>query len=157
MYVEHYGETLSGFKNPDIFIYNLETNEIENIGATVPAQICFKPNSKEIVFVSYTDFLYKLGLNFMMNRANSLRLFNIETKELTSIEHHDSLGGCLFPKFSPDGAHLVYFGVPKGSLAHAFCMPLVIMDWESKSSRILVDVVENFDPSFNGIYGFHNG
>jgi acylaminoacyl-peptidase len=81
----------------------------------------------------------------------------VEDEGIEEVEGGSSYMGTLFPKFSPDGRFLTFYGVPIGSISHCMCVSLVIRDLNTGETRELVPRVFEFNSKFNGIYGFHEG
>ena len=141
-----------------MFLYYLSTNtltklEIPNV---YPAQPNFHPNSSEFVFIGYEKTLYKLGLSGMLNRKTNLYIKSIFSDTIIEIKMHSKFMAGLFPKFSPNGLLISYFAVPADSLSHCMCLALIVYNIETMENTIVLDVIEEYNESFNGIYGYHD-
>lgn len=159
MLKENFGENLKNITDPRLFVYDTEMNDAKevDIGVDVyPAQPWFKPGSSEFVFVGYEKFAYKLGVSAMINRKTKLYRKNMETGKAEEIPIPDAFMAVQFPKYSPDGKFISYYGVPKGTISHCPCVALVLYSTETQETRILIDIVTDFNENFNGIYGFHD-
>lgn len=159
LYKQDFGETLRDVTNPRLFLVNISSEEVKELDVpshVYPAQPVFRPGTQEIVFTGFLKQDYQLGVQFMLNRPTVLIAYDIETKSCKEIPIDAGLMAAQMPKFSPDGSFLSYFGVPKGSLTHCLCLSLHIMNYQNQQSRTLIDIIHEYNPTFNGLYGYHD-
>lgn len=145
--------------DPKLYVFDTQDNTVNEINVpdhVYPAQPKFRPNTNSLVFVGFKKTPYKLGINVMLNRGTQLFHLDVVSKEIEEIALPDSCVAGLYPKFNSSGNQFAYFGVPKGKRSHVMCLTLNVTEWETKQSRCLVDVVEDFNEDFNGIYGYHD-
>ena len=157
---DNFGEGLKHLTNPKLFVYDTLENtvkEIQTPDETYPAQPFFRPGTDEYVLIGYEKFGYKLGISAMMNRATRIYKKSISSEETQCINIPESIMAAQYPKFSPNGRYLSYYGVPKNSLCHSMCMSLHVYDFETLETKTILEVVPEFNEAFNGIYGFHQG
>lgn len=159
VYKEHFGETLKYLTSPKLYLYDLGANEVKEVLGNdlfYPAQPCFRPGTGEYVVVGFEKTPYKLGMYAMLNRNNKLFKKSLGSEDIEEIGLPSNFMAALYPKFSPDGRHLSYFGVPAGSISHAMCMALAVYNLETRETSILIDIVHDYNENFNGIYGYHD-
>ena len=158
-YKETFGEGLNHLTEPKLFVYKIPENEVseiktpENIYPTHPV---FRPGTHDLYFIGLEKSSYKLGLAGMLNRKSKLFKLSELGENLEEIEFPSEYMAGLYPKFSPNGQFLSFLGVPKGSLSHIMCLSMLIQDLNSGEIRVLVPEITDFNPNFNGIYGFQD-
>lgn len=155
LYKENYGERYEEASNPGLFLLNTNTAEVREVpvpAEVFPAQPCFHPSNPELVFIGYTLEAYKRGVTAMTNRDSRIYLHNLETCQTDLLE--SPFPSCLYPVFSPLGSQLAYFAFQK-SLAHTSCGLLRLIDWPTKQSRTVIDIIREPRDHFSGIYGYH--
>jgi acylaminoacyl-peptidase len=156
---QNFGENMLNISDPRIFIYNIQTQTLETFEPpcdVYTAQPVFRPRSRKLVFVGYAKHPYAIGLQYMLNKETKLFEYDIETKEISEIKLTEDVYAACMPRFTPDGRFMSYFGAPKGSTTHAMSMYLNLMDYEDKSTRVLLSPVREFNPTFNGINTYHD-
>lgn len=158
-YKETFGENLKHVSEPKLFVYKTSENEVAEIKTpenVYPAHPVFRPGTHDLFFIGYEKFSYKLGLAAMLNRKTKLFKLSELGENTEEIAFPSEYMGVLYPKFSPNGRFMTFLGVPKGSLPHTMCLTMLIKDLQTEEIRVLVPQVTDFNPSFNGIYGFHD-
>uniref|UniRef100_A0ACB8EIV8 Uncharacterized protein n=1 Tax=Sphaerodactylus townsendi TaxID=933632 RepID=A0ACB8EIV8_9SAUR len=89
------------------------------------------------------------------NSAPVLCVLNVETSEISvpgGIPGHISPGQAVSsPRLSPNGTHLLYL---EGSVfgPHRQCLKLQMLNWQTKLTSTVVDVVRTATAGFGGIY-----
>ena len=159
IYKETFGEGLKHLTNPTLFLYDIPENSVKEVStfdSIYPAQPFFRPGTDQYVFIGYEKTPYKLGISAMLNRKSKLYKKSISSDETEEIIIPNSLMAALFPKFSPNGRYLSYYGVPKDSLCHCMCVSLHVYDMDTQETKTIIEVVNNYNENFNGIYGFHD-
>ena len=157
-YKETFGEGLKHLTEPKLFVYKIPENEVSEIKTpenVYPAHPVFRPGTHDLFFIGFEKFSYKLGLSAMLNRKTKLFRLSGLGENIEEVEFPSEYMAVLYPKFSPDGKFLTFMGVPKGSLTHSMCLTMLIQDMQSGEVRVLVPQMNDFNPNFNGIYGFH--
>ena len=91
----------------------------------------------------------------MLNRNTKLYTKSVKAEDIANIPIPERFMAALFPKFSPNGRYLAYIGVPQNSLSHTMATALVVYDLETFNTKIVLDVVNDYNEVFNGIYGYH--
>lgn len=158
VYKENFGEGLKHIVDPSLYVYKIDSNEVSQIKHPQniwPAHPVFYPGTKDLYFIGFDKGPYKLGLAAMLNRKTKLYKASIADESVEEIQTGNEYMGVLYPKFSPDGRYLAYYGVPLGSISHCMCISLVLKDMNTGEIREVVPRVQEYNEKFNGIYGFH--
>lgn len=158
-YKETFGENLKHISEPKLFVYKTTENEVAEVKTpenVYPAHPVFRPGTHDLFFIGYEKFSYKLGLAAMLNRKTKLFKLSELGENTEEIAFPNEYMGVLYPKFSPNGRYMTFLGVPTGSLPHTMCLTMLIKDLQTEEIRVLVPQVTDFNPAFNGIYGFHD-
>ena len=159
LYTENFGEGLLHLTNPTLYLYNISENSVKSIETNVdifPAQPCFQPGTGTYTFIGFEKTAYVLALADMLNRSSKLYQGSLFSEKIEEIEILPHLMAALFPKFSPNGEYISYYGVPKDSLCHCMCLSMNIYNTSNQETKTIVEVVHDYNPQFNGIYGYHD-
>ncbi|XP_066471875.1 acylamino-acid-releasing enzyme-like isoform X2 [Tiliqua scincoides] len=150
---ENWGEALGDKSVPALCLLNIKTGEVsvpEGIpGYISPGQALWSPDDKSIVFVGWWHEPFRLGLSACSNRRSALFLLDLSRSscELLSSDHQ----AVSCPRLSPDGTHLVYLEGPVFG-PHSQCLKLKMLNWQTKLSSTVIDVIRTATTGFFGIY-----
>lgn len=168
---DDWGEQYVGKKTGAIFIATLVTGKIEEVKG-IPANltcanVAFTPRDKGLVFAgTEVDSPKRLGIIYCYNRPITLYHIVLETDAtaeklalLATDEPSKLIASIRSPRFSPDGKKLAFLAT-RDVVTHATCSFLAVMDWETKQTTTIIDVVEEPQPqfmekpttSFNGLF-----
>ena len=159
LYRDCLGEELWTVSEPQIYLYDLCRNEVKQVGTSeevYPAQPCFRPGTEEFVYIGFLKKPFKIGVRALLNRDTRLYKSSLCNEgQAEDIKIPERFMAALYPKCSPDGRLLSYFGVPANSISHCMCLSLLVYDFQTSETSIVLDTVEEFREDFNGIYGFN--
>ncbi|XP_059152244.1 acylamino-acid-releasing enzyme-like isoform X2 [Physella acuta] len=155
-YIENWGEQLTERVCPVICILDIDSISvkiIEILPFQSPGQVIWAPLDSGIVFCAWKHEPYKLGLKFCCQRECYLYYQDIEQGSAEVLSEKDY--AVRFPRFSPDMRKLIYLDVPVGG-AHNQCARLIMIDWATRTRKVVVDTVGNAIASkFPGIYTYN--
>eukprot|EP00808_Paulinella_micropora_P032235 g82027.t1 len=119
---EDWGETLTGSRNPSLFVLDVATAKISAVEG-VPADMSlgeaqWTPDGKGIVFVAHAHVPVRLGLIYYNTRPTRLYHLRLDSRELRQISD-DMDWGVRSPRFSPKGSCLVWLSSRKTWLHRA--------------------------------------
>ncbi|XP_062826169.1 acylamino-acid-releasing enzyme [Anolis carolinensis] len=153
VYYDNWGEALSDKSVPVLCVVNTETSEVsilDDIPEYVsPGQALWSPDNKSIVFVGWWHEPFRLGLSACSNRRSALFLLDLTEKSCELLSSDDK--AVSSPRLSPDGARLIYLEGPVFG-PHRHCLKLKMLNWQTKHTSIVVDVVRTATDGFYGIY-----
>ncbi|XP_054752252.2 acylamino-acid-releasing enzyme-like [Lytechinus pictus] len=152
---QDWGELLVGKHSPVPCILNLQTGQVtvpEGLPKDVSiGQAVWTPDDSGIVFTGWENEPFRLGLIYCRNRRSAVYHLDLTSQTCNTI----SVTGqsVRSPVFTPDGSKLIYVQNSCHG-PHMQCAKLIVCEWESKETRITVDVVQS--PSderpFPGLY-----
>ncbi|XP_039214621.1 acylamino-acid-releasing enzyme-like isoform X3 [Crotalus tigris] len=153
VYNDNWGEALGDKSVPVLCVLNIETSEIsvlEDIpGYLSPGQALWSPSDKGIIFVGWWHEPFRLGLNACSNRRSALFLYDLSENSCELLTSDDQ--SVSSPRLSPDQTHLLYLEGPVFG-PHRHCLKLQLLNWQTKSSHTVVDIVRTAIAGFYGIY-----
>ncbi|XP_015672853.2 acylamino-acid-releasing enzyme [Protobothrops mucrosquamatus] len=153
VYNDNWGEALGDKSVPVLCVLNIETSEVsvlEDIpGHLSPGQALWSPGDKGIIFVGWWHEPFRLGLNACSNRRSALFLFDLSENSCELLTSDDQ--SVSSPRLSPDQTHLIYLEGPVFG-PHRHCLKLQLLNWQTKSSYTVVDIVRTAIAGFYGIY-----
>ena len=141
---------------------NVKTGSIQVLDTLgkVAMHAVFHPGRLALAYTAYPGEPYLVGFRAVTNRVSRCALLELEGMKTSYLGQDDRVKGIIFPKFSPDGGRLSMIGHPAGTFGHVTCLQLLVFDFDSEQTRVVVDVVQENLEHFNGIYGyqdkFHN-
>ncbi|XP_042303423.1 acylamino-acid-releasing enzyme-like [Sceloporus undulatus] len=153
VYYDNWGEALGDKSVPVLCVLNIDTSEVlvlDGIPEYIsPGQAFWSPDNKGIVFVGWWHEPFRLGLSACSNRRSALFLLDLSEnccEQLSSDNHSVSS-----PRLSPDGTRLIYL---EGQVfgPHRQCLKLLMLNWKTKHTSTVVDVVRTTTDGFFGIY-----
>ncbi|KFD67538.1 hypothetical protein M514_12877 [Trichuris suis] len=150
---EHWGEQMNDICHPVIAIFDLKTGMITVLDHLMddwaPTEPVWQPDGGGFIFVAMNEKPIKLGRLFCFNRECRLVSYNLESGKAQFIS--PSGNAISSPRFSPDGAMLVYLATEIGG-PHAKASKLRLRN--SDGDVILVNTVAktNSDEEFPGLY-----
>ncbi|KAJ6667726.1 hypothetical protein lerEdw1_016047 [Lerista edwardsae] len=150
---DNWGEALGDKSIPALCLLNIKTGEVsvpEGIpGDISPGQALWSPDDKSIVFIGWWHEPFRLGLSACSNRRSALFFLDLSRSscELLSSDHQ----AVSCPRLSPDGTHLVYLEGPVFG-PHRQCLKLKMLNWQTKLTSTVIDVVRTATAGFYGIY-----
>ncbi|XP_053156348.1 acylamino-acid-releasing enzyme-like isoform X3 [Hemicordylus capensis] len=153
VYHDNWGEALGDKSIPVLCILDVETSEVslpESIpGHISPGQPLWSPDDKSLVFVGWWHEPFRLGLSACSNRRSALFLLDLSggSCELLSSDHQ----AVSAPRLSPDGTCLLYLEGPVFG-PHRQCLKLQMLNWQTKLTSTVVDMVRIATGDFCGIY-----
>ncbi|XP_038047744.1 acylamino-acid-releasing enzyme-like isoform X1 [Patiria miniata] len=154
---EEWGETLVSKHHPVVCVLDTE-NQTISILDSVPDEVSaghaiWAPNDSGIVFVGWFHEPYRLGVRYCYNRRSALYFAQFEGNSCELLSTTDKSIWC--PRFSLDKSKLVYLCNDAGG-PHHHCSQVVMYDWASKKTTIVVDTVQKptAGSPFPGIYIF---
>ncbi|TMW69537.1 hypothetical protein Poli38472_001693 [Pythium oligandrum] len=175
-YQDDWGEQYVGKKTGGIFIATLATGKIHEIKGIADnltcADVLFTPNDDGLVFAgTETDNPKRLGIIYCYNRPITLYHYAFNTEDVTqegvvtqlmlepSDEASKTIATMRSPRFSPDGTKLVFLAT-RDVATHNTCSQLVLVDWATKRTTTLIDIVDEPEPNytnnpttaFNGLF-----
>lgn len=134
-----------------INVHSSAINVLDNIPNGIsPGQAIWAPEDSGIVFVGWDSTPWKLGVIFCNNRRSQLYYYEFESDSYIAVgEANKSI---YSPRFSPDGATLVYLQSEVGGPHFQSCQ-LIKCNWETKETVIVVDTVASpVGNEFPGLY-----
>ncbi|XP_041129402.1 acylamino-acid-releasing enzyme-like [Polyodon spathula] len=155
-YSEDWGEGLSSKRVPVLCVADTEKSSISVLqgvpGHVSPGQPFWAPGDSGVGFVGWWHEPFRLGLKFCYNRRSALFYVDLQKSKCELL----SSDACSVssPRLSPDQRYIVYleqdvFG------PHSQCQRLLLYDWQSKETSMLVDIVKRPKADeFAGLYGF---
>lgn len=155
LFRDDWGETLMEKCFPVVCIFDISTETVtvlEGIPEGIsPAQATWRPNTDEIVFSALYHEPYKVGSIFCDNRRSAMFHYIMKDSQCELISSDENC--CRSPRFSPDGSKLVYLQ-NKVWGPHKHCKQLILYDWTTKTTTVVVDVVGRPDTadSFPGLF-----
>ncbi|KAL5712432.1 acylaminoacyl-peptidase [Ranunculus cassubicifolius] len=187
-YEEDWGETYAGKRQPALFVVNIiseKVRAVEGISKSLSVgQVVWAPitngNKQYLVFVGWSSktiphqYPRKLGIKYCYNRPCGLYAVRAPIQESEADNHQtknevaevtdtvvnltEGISSAYFPRFSPDGLHLVFLSskcsVDTG--AHSATDSLHRINWLPNSSTKIIDVVPVVmsaeDGCFPGLY-----
>ncbi|KAK9406334.1 acylamino-acid-releasing enzyme-like [Crotalus adamanteus] len=153
VYNDNWGEALGDKSVPVLCVLNIETSEmsvLEDIpGYLSPGQALWSPSDKGIIFVGWWHEPFRLGLNACSNRRSALFLYDLSENSCELLTSDDQ--SVSSPRLSPDQTHLLYLEGPVFG-PHRHCLKLQLLNWQTKSSHTVVDIVRTAIAGFYGIY-----
>lgn len=158
IFKDDFGECMRNITNPSLYLYDIDLNDIKIINVSPciwPAQPVFRPGTNDIYYIGFEKGEFKLALSGMINRKSKLFKTDIFNKEFEEIDTGKNYMAVLFPKFSPNGNLLSFYGVPQNSISHNMCISLCVYKIASKEIIGIVPRIHEFNENFNGIYGYH--
>ena len=159
IYIENFGEGLLHLTRPRLYIYDITENSIKSIETCAnifPAQPNFHPRTGNYTFIGFEKDPYILALADMLNRSSKLYQGSIFSEKAEEIKISPHFMAALFPKFSPNGEYISYFGVPRDCISHCMCLSLVVYHISNQENSTIVGIVHDYNKEFNGIYGYHD-
>ncbi|XP_065572268.1 acylamino-acid-releasing enzyme-like isoform X1 [Artemia franciscana] len=159
-YTETWGEQLTGVSTPLVFILDLKKsvfNKPSITPLTLPENMSFgqpswSPDGSGIIGVSWLNLPKRLGLIYCPNRQGYIFHASLDGK-FTKL----SEDGCAVfsPRISPDGKKLVWLETKSGGPHHP-TQRLMMIDWnidfQLSAPQCIIDIVEEDNGIFNGIY-----
>ncbi|XP_062977153.1 acylamino-acid-releasing enzyme-like [Elgaria multicarinata webbii] len=153
VYYDNWGEALGDKSVPVLCVLNIETCEVSVLegipGHISPGQALWSPDDKGIVFVGWWHEPFRLGLNACSNRRSALFLLDLSKGSCELLSSDDQ--AVSSPRLSPDRAHLVYLEGPVFG-PHCQCLKLQMLNWQTKLTSTVVDIVRTATAGFFGIY-----
>ena len=159
---EHFGETLAAKQNPAVFVFDLESNKLNQLQfgkhlpvTDYPQYPVFDEHSKGIVFSAVSMPIKKLGLNFCLNRPTSLYYVKDpvykkdevdkveEGKYLTCVNPGEYVG--MQARFSDDYTRLCYFASTNQFLSHSGNYEMKYLKWplaDEKPVTVIPEIKE---------------
>nr|XP_060621743.1 acylamino-acid-releasing enzyme-like isoform X2 [Anolis sagrei ordinatus] len=154
-YYDNWGEALSDKSIPVMCVLNTETSEVSILDGIPeyisPGQALWSPDNKGIVFVGWWHEPFRLGLSACSNRRSALFLLDLTEKSCELLSLDDQ--AVSSPRLSPDGTRLIYLEGPVFG-PHRHCLKLKMLNWQTKHTSIVVDVVRT---ATDGVYGIYPG
>jgi acylaminoacyl-peptidase len=139
---EDWGDGLTGKHRPVIYVLDVLTGDVsvlENVPEHVSqGQALWAPDDAGIVFAGWCHEPYRMGVVYCVMRAS--RLYYIDLQSTTCVPISDETRASRSPRFSPDKSKLVYLDSQIGG-PHNQASRLLLYDWNSKTTTVLVDVV----------------
>ncbi|XP_032066319.1 acylamino-acid-releasing enzyme-like isoform X1 [Thamnophis elegans] len=153
VYNDNWGEALGDKSAPVLCVLNIETTEVSVLqdipGHLSPGQALWSPGDKGIIFVGWWHEPFRLGLYACSNRRSALFLFDLSENSCELLTSDDQ--SVSSPRLSPDQTHLLYLEGPVFG-SHRHCLKLQLLNWQTKSSYTVVDIVRTSTTGFYGIY-----
>ncbi|XP_060127526.1 acylamino-acid-releasing enzyme isoform X3 [Zootoca vivipara] len=153
VYYDNWGEALSDKSFPVLCVVNVETSEVSVLegipGHISPGQALWSPDDKCILFVGWWHEPFRLGLNACSNRRSALFLFDLSESSCELLSSDSE--AVSSPRLSPDGTRLLYLECPVFG-PHRQCLKLQMLNWQTKLTSTVVDVVRAATSGFFGIY-----
>nr|XP_028574488.1 acylamino-acid-releasing enzyme-like isoform X2 [Podarcis muralis] len=153
VYHDNWGEALSDKSFPVLCVVNVETSEVSVLegipGHISPGQALWSPDDKGILFVGWWHEPFRLGLNACSNRRSALFLFDLSESSCELLSSDSE--AVSSPRLSPDGTRLLYLECPVFG-PHRQCLKLQMLNWQTKLTSTVVDVVRTATSGFLGIY-----
>ncbi|OQR75296.1 acylamino-acid-releasing enzyme-like [Tropilaelaps mercedesae] len=151
---ESYGEQQEEHVSPVICILNVANMAVSVIqdfpDMCAPGQAVWAPDDNGIVFVGFQQYAYKLGLTYCKNRHSKLYVYDLDQHTFCTIGETDK--AIYSPRFSPDGATLVYLQSEVGGPHRQSCQ-LMKCSWEKKDILLIVDTIQSpTSHEFPGLY-----
>ncbi|XP_078491248.1 acylamino-acid-releasing enzyme-like [Ciona intestinalis] len=155
---EDWGEQLVGCCRSSLYIYDVESESILSLCDLFPPNISigksiWSDDGKTIIALGWDGAPWKVGLIYCKNRRSAVYQLNLDSHEVVRVTDGNS---CVYsPIINPSGTKLFYLqSQPFGP--HRQCGKLMshdIVDGKiQNTSCVVVDVVENDNFSFNGLY-----
>lgn len=161
-YNEEWGEQLVGKSSSVVVIVDMKTWEFDVLNDLIPEEFC--PGQLEwitddvLTGVGMDSRPYRLGMIYCTNRPCGIFNLNLSTHHFEWIKEPIGIS-CKLPKISPQRKNLIWIETDLQQDLypgpHAQCFRMICYDLESKRSKIVVPMVETFDPEkddFAGIY-----
>ncbi|XP_054832028.1 acylamino-acid-releasing enzyme-like isoform X2 [Eublepharis macularius] len=153
VYYDNWGEMLSDCSAPVLCVLDLETSEISVSGGIPehisPGQALWFPDDNGIVFVGWWHEPFRLGLRACSNRRSALFLLEVSGSSCELLS--SDCQAVSSPRLSPEGTHLLYLEGPVFG-PHRQCLKLQLLNWQTKLTSTVVDVVRTATAGFWGIY-----
>ncbi|TNN06505.1 Acylamino-acid-releasing enzyme isoform 2 [Schistosoma japonicum] len=158
MFREDWGEGNDGSRKPIVCILDLNTEAVVfapiedeyNLASNEPL---WSPDDRGIVFVGYHLQSYNLGLVYCVQRSSQLYFWDITKGRVEPISVPGQSVQC--PRFSPDGAYLIWLQNPVGG-PHGQCVSLVGIHWpiDCLKPDVIIPIVDNpcSTDEFPGLY-----
>ncbi|XP_038723947.1 acylamino-acid-releasing enzyme isoform X2 [Tripterygium wilfordii] len=147
-WAEDWGETYAGKRQPALFVINVDSGEVQAVKGIKTSlsvgQVVWAPftggSYQYLIFVGWSSDTRKLGMKYCYNRPCALYAVRAPLLKLDgSIEDFpvcnltQSMGSAFFPRFSPEGEHLLFLSAQSSvdSGAHCATNSLYRIDWPS--------------------------
>ncbi|XP_067936708.1 acylamino-acid-releasing enzyme-like [Watersipora subatra] len=157
VYKEDWGEAFVDKEQPVVCVLDLTSGDVTVLEEEILAnsscgQAVWCPKENGLVFCALPHQTTKLGILHCPIRLSILYHYNFETKTLRSLTPAENISA-KSPRFSPDNTKLAYLECVAGG-AHCKCMRLMLIDWKSGETSVLIDLVHSPEPesAFQGIY-----
>lgn len=156
VYHEDWGELLVGKHRPTVVILDLEGNvpEISIMDCISDdislGQIRWAPDETGLLMVGWCHEPWRLGLTYCPIRKSQLYFAQTTGEDVKCFGGEDR--AVRSPVFSPDGTKVVYLDNPFGG-PHYQCSRLIVIDWIEKTTKVILDIVENAQgDEFPGVF-----
>ncbi|KAM4721066.1 acylamino-acid-releasing enzyme [Rhinophrynus dorsalis] len=151
---EDWGEGLVNKSVPALCVLDIESGNIsvlEGIPDHVsPGQAFWSPDDTGIVFVGWWHSPFRLGLKHCPNRRSALFFVDLTGGKCEMLSS-DTMS-VFSPRLSPDKCRIIYLQCDVFG-PHQQCCQLVMYDWYTKVTSVVVDVVRRCtNGEFAGIY-----
>ncbi|XP_077182107.1 acylamino-acid-releasing enzyme-like isoform X2 [Paroedura picta] len=153
VYYDNWGEMLNENSVPVLCVLDVQTNEISVPGGVPghvsPGQALWSPNNKGIIFVGWWHEPFRLGLKACSNRRSALFLLELSGNSCELLS--SDCQAVSSPRLSLDGTHLLYLEGPVFG-PHRQCLKLQMLNWQTKLTCTVVDVVRTATRTVGGGY-----
>ncbi|XP_041446694.1 acylamino-acid-releasing enzyme isoform X1 [Xenopus laevis] len=151
---EDWGEGLVNKSVPALCVLDIESGNIsvlEGIPDHIsPGQAFWSPGDTGVVFVGWWHSPFRVGLKYCANRRSALFFVDLTEGKCEMLSSDSS--AVFSPRLSPDKCRIVYLKCNVYG-PHQQCCQLVMYDWYTKVTSIVVDTVpRSIDGKFSGIY-----
>jgi len=157
LFREDWGEQNTRKSTPSLFIFDLLTKTITEVGNLPENMSCGQPqwidNNSALAFVGAPTEKRRLGVIYCDNRESSIYRINVDgPANLQRLSGDDDL--CArYPRVSPDGKHVIFLTSSTLS-AHKSCAILRLLTVSTGECRTVIDVVREpeTNKSFPGLF-----
>ncbi|XP_020907129.1 acylamino-acid-releasing enzyme isoform X2 [Exaiptasia diaphana] len=158
-YEENWGELLVKRCHPVLVVLNISTDNVTVIDG-IPeelsvGQAVWAPEEKGVVFCGWWHVPYRLGLVYCTNRRSGIFYVSLDGSDFEQLSKE---GDAVFsPNFNLSMDKLIYLARNEKGV-HKSCTELIEIDWKSKTSSVVVDIVQTpeetlfTDNGFPGIF-----
>ncbi|XP_028408064.1 acylamino-acid-releasing enzyme-like, partial [Dendronephthya gigantea] len=155
VYQEDWGEQLVGIHMTVLVVLDTEKDEIRILDG-IPENICagqaiWAPDGNGVIFCGQHHKPYRLGLKYCHNRKSGIYYLSLDGKSCEILS--DGTESVCFPRLSPDESKLIYVSRMLYG-PHLCCKKILMYDWQSKTTRTLVDQVDEpeNESAFPGLF-----
>ncbi|RNA06385.1 acylamino-acid-releasing enzyme-like [Brachionus plicatilis] len=150
---DEWGEQYVGKAQSIIAVYDLDSDDVHILDNVpkgfAPGKLTWHSN-EAVVFHAYYTSPYRLGLIYCPIRKSELFYYDICENKCVQLTNYQT-ENVRSPQFSNDFENLIWLqNQARGP--HFQCSKLMMMNWKTKTTTTLVDIVDESNSKFTGIF-----